>query len=117
MKKLIVSLLLATASVPALAWGEREQGILAGIAGTILLQNITRGDANIQIAPQVVVPYQPYHSHYPYYQHNRHNHYRHYPRVDVYPYIEPRGPVCYWTNDARVDRHGNIFYVPRRACP
>lgn len=117
MKKLIVSLLLATVSVPALAWGDREQGILTGIAGTLLLQNISRGDVGIQVSPQVVVPYQPYS---PYYEHNRHNHHHrhhHHPRVDVYPYVEPRGPVCYWTNDARVDRYGNIFYVPRRACP
>lgn len=114
MKKLIVSLLLATASVPVLAWGDREQGILAGIAGTILLQNIARGDANIQIAPQVVVPYQLYAPYYEnrYDRHHNH-HYRHHPRVEVYPY---HTPYCTWVTDRQLDRYGNLYLTERRIC-
>jgi hypothetical protein len=47
MKKAIVAGLIAVAAVgQAYAWGPREQGALAGIAGTLFYQQITR--------PQVV---------------------------------------------------------------
>ena len=36
----------ASVTTPALAWGDREQGALAGIVGTLILQNVMR--------PQVV---------------------------------------------------------------
>ena len=38
MKKLVLSLALV-ATIPAFAMGDREQGILAGVVGTIILQN------------------------------------------------------------------------------
>lgn len=38
MKKLILSLALVAAT-PAFAWGDREQGAVAGILGTLILQN------------------------------------------------------------------------------
>lgn len=40
MKKLIVAATVVLASMHAHAWGDREQGILAGIAGTVILQHI-----------------------------------------------------------------------------
>ena len=47
MKKIIVAAALAaTVSTPALAWGEKEQGIVAGIIGTLILQDIARGNTN-----------------------------------------------------------------------
>jgi hypothetical protein len=46
MKQFILALTLAaTASTPALAWGDREQGILTGIIGTIIIQDIARGNS------------------------------------------------------------------------
>ena len=44
MKKIFVALMIVAGfSTQAHAWGEREQGTLAGIAGTLILQQIFRG--------------------------------------------------------------------------
>lgn len=51
MKKTIVALALVATGTSALAWGDREQGILAGIAGTLFLQHLQRQ----QQQPPVVV--------------------------------------------------------------
>jgi|SaaInl59LU_5_DNA_1037362.scaffolds.fasta_scaffold12613_4 hypothetical protein len=47
----------ATASSPAMAWGDREQGALAGIIGTIIFQDIYRNRQGTvyQQQPQVIV--------------------------------------------------------------
>ena len=50
MRKLILIALLIV-SAQAHAWGAREQGALAGVAGVLLFQHITQ--------PRVVVPAQP----------------------------------------------------------
>ena len=43
MHKIIATAILAlAASTPAWAWGDREQGLVAGIVGTIIVQEITR---------------------------------------------------------------------------
>jgi hypothetical protein len=60
MKKLVLSLALI-ASAPAFAWGDREQGILAGVIGTMILQNtgvIQRPPVVVQQAP-VIIQQQP----------------------------------------------------------
>jgi hypothetical protein len=46
MKKILATAAVVTAmiSTPAMAWGEREQGILTGIVGTLILQDIARGN-------------------------------------------------------------------------
>ena len=58
MKKLVLSIALAaSASTPAFAWGDREQGILAGVIGTMILQNtgvIQRPPVVVQQPPVVV---------------------------------------------------------------
>lgn len=66
MRKLIVTAMLCVAAVaPAHAWGEREQGILAGVAGLWAIQQLNKaGQAqgapqHIHITPQPVVPYHP----------------------------------------------------------
>lgn len=59
MKKLVLSLALVAAT-PAFAIGDREQGILAGVLGTIVLQNagvISRPAPVYQ--PPVVIQQQP----------------------------------------------------------
>jgi len=61
----------ATLAAPAYAWGPREQGVLAGIAGVLLLQHATHPRVVVPHAgyyptPQPVVPYYPgtvYHNH------------------------------------------------------
>jgi hypothetical protein len=68
MKKVILCALLVVLPPTASAWGEREQGILAGIAGTLLLQNINQpryGYAPYQ--PPVVYHEQHIHHHRPVY--------------------------------------------------
>lgn len=62
MKKTIATLaLVATAfSTPAMAWGEREQGILTGIVGTLIIQDIQRGQQPQHYPQQpVIVQQQP----------------------------------------------------------
>lgn len=66
MKRIVLTALAAltviTASTPALAWGAREQGILAGIAGTILVQEITRDrQPQVHTAPPVISHRGTYH--------------------------------------------------------
>lgn len=101
MKKFIVSALIATAAVPALAWGDREQGALAGIVGTLILQNIIR-DQHTQ-PPVQQYPQQP-----PVVQH--------YPQPPVVIYPAPRHPVCHIMTEPRSDIYGNIYYIQRRVC-
>lgn len=48
-------LALATVSQPAMAWGEREQGIVTGIVGTIVAQQIFRPPV-VVAPPPVAVP-------------------------------------------------------------
>jgi len=59
MKKILATAAVigAMASTPAMAWGEREQGILTGIVGTIILQDIygNRHHGHVQQQPQVIV--------------------------------------------------------------
>ena len=54
MKKVLIALaVLATVATQAQAWGPREQGALAGIAATLLIQNTQRAPAVIYSqAPQ-----------------------------------------------------------------
>lgn len=68
MKKFIaIAVLACTAATPAMAWGDREQGALAGVAGVLLLQHMNRNNQPVQVQQAPV--YNPqYHQH-------RHNHY------------------------------------------
>ena len=60
MKKILATAAVigAMASSPAMAWGDREQGILTGIVGTIILQDIygnrNHGHQYPQQQPQVI---------------------------------------------------------------
>jgi hypothetical protein len=61
MKRAITAIaLLATIgfSNPALAWGDREQGALAGIVGTLIFQHIQR-DGSVVRQPAPVIVQQP----------------------------------------------------------
>jgi hypothetical protein len=61
MKKAIVAGLIAVAAVgQAHAWGAHEQGALAGIAGTLLFQQVTRPQVYSQPPVQVGYPGQSY---------------------------------------------------------
>jgi hypothetical protein len=100
MKKLIVAGLIAAASVPALAWGDREQGALAGIAGTIILQQIMR-NGQVQVPP-VVQPIPPVIN-------------MPFPGVYGHPPVI-RQPVCAVQVLPRADNFGNIYYEQRIVC-
>lgn len=81
MKKLILSLTLVIAT-PAFAWGDREQGAVAGILGTIILQNsgvlskpqpqqapvIVQQPVYINSYPVYNLPRAPYHGATPLYE-------------------------------------------------
>ena len=59
MKKVLASLLIAsTIATPAMAWGEREQGILTGVAGLWVVQQLHRAGQQQQPQP-VIVQQQP----------------------------------------------------------
>jgi hypothetical protein len=66
MRKLIAAVMLSAAAVaPAHAWGDREQGILAGIAGLWTIQQLNKAGQvqgvpqHIQVTPPPMVPYHP----------------------------------------------------------
>ena len=57
MKRIITAVALASMiSTPAFAWGDREQGILTGIIGTIIIQDIqkNRNHGTVVQQPQVI---------------------------------------------------------------
>lgn len=59
MKKLIALALMCTLTVPVYAWGDKEQGVVQGIVGTLILQQIHRqqqGQTQLP-PPTVTIPY------------------------------------------------------------
>ena len=92
MKTLIAFTAAALISSPAFAWGEREQGALAGIAGTLLIQQI----ANQPRQPQQYYPQ-------PQYQQPQVNNYYSYPQREVHIY--PYQPTC--VNQPIIDHRGH----------
>ena len=90
-KAMIFAAALAVAQ-PALSWGEREQGIVTGIAGTLLLQQLGQGRVYVE-------PSQIYYNHSPryyqeprYYREPRYHHYHDYgqwrPSYDRYGHYQ-----------------------------
>ena len=77
-KPLLISVVLLVSSSHALAWGDREQGILQGLAGAWIIGRMLQNN-EVQSQPPIVVQPQP--------------------PVYVYPYQPPRGyyyqPRCY----------------------
>jgi hypothetical protein len=61
MKKLIIGLVAGMCMTYAHAWGDREQGALAGIIGTILWQKLDQ--QNQQPQPPAVIYRTPQHPH------------------------------------------------------
>ena len=58
MKKIFVALMIVAGfSTQAHAWGDREQGALAGIAGTLIMQQIFRGQG-VAVQPAGYPPVQ-----------------------------------------------------------
>jgi hypothetical protein len=71
--KQVIAIVLMVIAGQAHAWGDREQGILAGVFGTILLQKIAQqnqqpvygqppvsvGEAPVYSQPQIIVQQQP----------------------------------------------------------
>lgn len=68
----LTALAIALPAAPALAWGDREQGVLTGIAGTLLVESLIR---NGHHRPQVVQPPPPIYVQPEPGHHHRHPHY------------------------------------------
>lgn len=67
--KIATLLVLAIWTVPAAAWGDREQGIAAGVAGTLALQHMMQ-HRQMYVRPQYGPQYAPqYAPAYPSYTH------------------------------------------------
>jgi hypothetical protein len=54
MKKALALITAACIATPALAWGDREQGALAGIFGTLIYQHLQRDGFGRQPGPVVI---------------------------------------------------------------
>ena len=59
MKKLLVAAVLASSLGSAQAWGQREQGALAGVVGTMLLQHMTRQQTLVRVPVYQIPRYEP----------------------------------------------------------
>lgn len=109
MKTLIAAVMIALgfASAPAQAWGDREQGALAGlIIGAIIANQDRQNDRHtgerppvVIGGPQVIVTPQPYPTH------------RHPPVYREYPYDHPvyvpQPRVCH-RYPYEIDQYGNV---------
>lgn len=97
MKRILALITAALLATPAFAWGDREQGALAGIAATLIFQNLQR---DAQTAPPPVI-YQPQ------------------PQIIYQPQSQvivqntgivcPPGLAAFYNQ--RFDRYGRAFYV------
>jgi hypothetical protein len=97
MNKTIALIAAACIATPALAWGDREQGALAGIAATLIFQHIQR-DAQAQqpvIVPQPQIIYAPAPQ----------------PQVIIQnqSIVCPQGLAPFYNQ--RFDRYGRPFYI------
>jgi len=86
MNKIVAVLVLSLiATTPAFAWGEREQGVLTGVAGLLLLQHVAK--PNIEAQPPHVYGHSPVWE-YPHYSPSYHRptyiHRPMYKAVDIY---------------------------------
>jgi hypothetical protein len=97
MNKTIALIAAACIATPALAWGDREQGALAGIAATLIFQHIQR-DAQAQ---QPVIVQQPQIIYAPAPQ----------PQVIIQnqSIVCPQGLAPFYNQ--RFDRYGRPFYI------
>ena len=66
MKKILATAAVVTAiiSTPAYAWGDREQGILTGIVGTLILQDVNNRRLQQPVVTQPRVINNHYHNNY-----------------------------------------------------
>ena len=109
MKRFAIALA-AVISTSAIAWGEREQGVVQGIAGTLILQHmLNNGQLHIQQGTHV--PQQPpAHYRQPGLRPDWGQHHPHPQAV----YTRPRGQCPWGTQEYFVrawDTYGNVHYV------
>lgn len=99
MKTAIALIAAALTATSAHAWGDREQGVLAGVVGTLILQHIHRDHQQRQPQPQVVIRDTPL---------------RGFPPAPVVIVQEsaqimcPQGTAAFYIQ--RFDRYGRPFY-------
>lgn len=94
-KLLVVALITILFSSTVMAWGDREQGIISGIAGLWIFQQLSRPNQFNQIP----VPQGHMIGQYP---------------TNTLPYIMI--PQCRQVLAIQQDRFGNQFYSPITAC-
>lgn len=94
-RHLVTTAVLTLVAGSAQAWGEREQGFVAGIAGAWLFNQLSRPDPQ----PPWVVPPAPAVTPAPVYV---------YPEPPVYVYR----PRCYYV--PTVDHYGRVLYYRQR---
>lgn len=100
-KKLaVVAVIGSMLAAPAFAWGDREQGALAGIAGLLLWQRLNQPPVVVQqVPPQLPVPQGPAIGQYP---------------THPLPYII--APTCRQVLAIHFDRYGNEYRYPVTVC-
>jgi hypothetical protein len=74
--KAIIAATLIAAATQAQAWGDREQGILLGIAGTLITQQLVQNSVSVTTVPQEIYGQ---HSGYQYAQPRHYREPRYYP--------------------------------------
>jgi hypothetical protein len=99
MKRTLALITAACLATPAFAWGDREQGALAGILGTILYQQVQRDGFGRHPAPVIVQQPQIIYAPAPQ------------PQVIIQnqSIICPEGLAPFYNQ--RFDRMGRVFYV------
>lgn len=85
-------------AAPAFAWGDREQGALAGMAGLLLWQHINRPPVVVQGPSHYPAPQPPV--------------YQSYPPVAAPIYT----PTCRQVLTIQIDRYGNEYRTPATIC-
>lgn len=116
MKKFAIAVI-AVFSTAAMAWGDREQGVLQGIAGTLILQHmLDNSHTGVRVAPPpyVVAPQPPvpeYHYQPRPYPRPDYGQYHRHPRTiyDRVPGGCPPGTREFFSR--AWDSYGNSYYV------
>ena len=91
----IVVAVVAGTVTPAMAWGEREQGILSGVAGAIILNRL------LQPQPQQIPPPVYYGSPPPVYYTPPPTVYYYQPQCYTVPYYDSWGRIAYYRQICR----------------
>ncbi len=99
-KLAVVAVIGSLVAAPAFAWGDREQGALAGIAGLLLWQRLNQPPVVVQQMPPQYPSQAPVYGHYP-------------APAPLPPVIMP---ACRQVLSIQYDRFGNEYRYPVTVC-